>query len=644
MSLEESAEVRLREPSKIMESRSVLTAKRLESQDIEDAKQGQLLLDWDTGEPCKAKARHVMKGFSEEGAENLEAATPQVTREASLLVTQLVASHRWKLGFMDFTQAFHSGDKIDRIIYAEQPREGVPGMKPGQLIRLLKTCYGLSDGPLAWYKHLRRQLVDVLHYKQSLADPCVFYQHGPSGQLSGVIAVATDDLLHGGDDQHLANMHYLQKKYKMGKFQFGSGRFCGKNFTTQPDSSITVDQEHYTKEKLMTIELSRARKKQRYNFCDADEVSKLRASVGALSWLSKETRPDLAGKVALLQQCFPHPRIRDLLEANAITKEAMSYAGSGIRIMPIPPEHLRVGVASDASWGNAREHQTEAESDDVWEETSTHWIRRHRSPIRTFFHPGMIHGPDLHSLSGRRSTYVDGTAEPIEDTWTTSAATRTLRDQPWQGSTWFEKIAAGSVLEHGKISEAFLQLMSCSSQGGFLTLFFDRRLETEACPHMVSITAWKSTRLKRKTVNTLSAECQSLIHGMGNLHWHRYLLLEILGTPMNDQEWESRLAAISYVAVVDSKSLFDCVNKLVCTYAQIDDKRTAIDIAILKDDLNHTGGHVRWVAGTNMLADVLTKRMNGDFLRRVCNHGYWTLNSSGHDQLIRDHELLCIQM
>ncbi|CAJ1448574.1 unnamed protein product, partial [Effrenium voratum] len=29
----------------------------------------------------KAKARHVMKGFSEDGAEQLEAATPQVTRE-----------------------------------------------------------------------------------------------------------------------------------------------------------------------------------------------------------------------------------------------------------------------------------------------------------------------------------------------------------------------------------------------------------------------------------------------------------------------------------------------------------------------------------------------------------------------------------
>ena len=30
----------------------------------------------------------------------------------------------------------------------------------------------------------------------------------------------------------------------------------------------------------------------------------------------------------------------------------------------------------------------------------------------------------------------------------------------------------------------------------------------------MSITSWKSSRLKRKTMNTLSAECQGLIHGL----------------------------------------------------------------------------------------------------------------------------------
>lgn len=127
-----------------MESRFVLTAKPLEPQDVADAKQGQLL-DWDTDEPCKAKARHVMKGFSEDGAEQLEAATPQGTREGALLVTQMIVSNGWQLGFLDFTQAFHSGDPIQRTVLSEQPREGIPGLQKGPLIRLLGWSVGMAQ-------------------------------------------------------------------------------------------------------------------------------------------------------------------------------------------------------------------------------------------------------------------------------------------------------------------------------------------------------------------------------------------------------------------------------------------------------------------------------------------------------------------
>ena len=207
---------------------------------------------------------------------------------------------------------------------------------------------------------------------------------------------------------------------------------------------------------------------------------------------------------------------------------------------------------------------------------------------RTLFHPGATDGPDLHSLTPTRSK-GDSIREWDGTTWT--------------GKTYFSKVPEGQVLEHQNINEAFLKLMNCSSQGGYIMMFYDKRLETEDQPHMVSITAWRSSRLKRKTVNTLSAECQSLIAGIGQVRWHRYLLLEVTGADMTEKDWEHRLATVPYVAVVDSKSLYDCMNRLVCTYAQVEDKRTAIDVAILKDDLQKTGGHLRWIEGDNMIAD-----------------------------------------
>jgi hypothetical protein len=108
LSQEKSAKVRREQPDKVMESRYVLTAKEIELDEVDGTKTAGLLLDWEREEPCKAKARHVMKGFSETGSENIETATPQVTREEALMVAQLIASHLWKIGFRDFTQAFMS--------------------------------------------------------------------------------------------------------------------------------------------------------------------------------------------------------------------------------------------------------------------------------------------------------------------------------------------------------------------------------------------------------------------------------------------------------------------------------------------------------------------------------------------------------
>ena len=649
VSPEESAKVRQTMPHRIMESRLVLTPKPLEPHEVEPAKQEGILLDWDSEEPCKAKARHVMKGFSEEGSEDIEATTPQVTREGTLMVAQLVASHRWKLGFSDFTQAFHSGDAIERLLYATPPREGIPGVAPCQLLKLEKVCYGLTDGPLAWYNHLKKFLTSQLQYQQSLADPCIYYKHRASpltGKpvLSGIIAVATDDLLHGGDEEHQKAMDQIKAKYKLGKFQYGSGKFTGKMFVQQEDSSITVNQENYIQEKLFEINLEKQRKKKRYTFCDDKEITQLRASVGALAWLAKESRPDLAGRVALLQQVFPKPRIKDIIEANSITQEARKHPSSGIKIMPIQPENLRIGVATDASWSNARsQDQLEASSQDYWEEKPSHWIRHHVTPRRVLFHPGADPGPDLHDLQPGRRT-MTANEEVLEDEWTKGNSVRTWSDSPWTGKTIFTKQLPGHELEHGKINDTFLKLLNCSSQGGYVMIFYDKRMETEDRPHMVSVTSWKSTKLKRKTVNTLSAECQSLVHGIGHIHWHRYLLLELMGTTMESKDWERHLAAIPYVSVVDSRSLYDCINKLVCTYSQVEDKRTAIDIAILKHDLYRSGGSLRWVAGDNMIADPLTKKMNSDFLRCVCNTGYWSLSETGHRTQCTTHDVLLVSL
>ena len=79
-------------------------------------------------------------------------------------------------------------------------------------------------------------------------------------------------------------------------------------------------------------------------------------------------------------------------------------------------------------------------------------------------------------------------------------------------------------------------------------------------------------------------------------------------------------------------------------YIQTDDKRTAIDIAILKDDMKKTSGHPRWIEGDNMICDPLTKRMKGNFLRAVASNGRWSLNKLGFEQQKAEFGLMLLHI
>ena len=637
LSREESERIRREKGDLIMKSRYVLTEKAVEPHEIEVLKKEGLLLDDETGEMLKAKARHVMKGYSEANAENLESTTLQVAKDTVMFTLQMLASHQWTIGHLDFTQAFHSGDQIQRELCCSLPPEGIPGLHPRQLLQLRKTCYGLTDGPYAWYQHLSRVL-EGRGYQRSRADPCLFQLFDQDKQkLIGIIALATDDMLHGGEAAHWEHMEWLRSQYKMGKYTTGNGKFTGKTIEQQPSGAILLHQKTYIEEKVNMIPMKRERKRQRYSTCSATEVNQLRTLLGALAWVAKETRPDVAGRVALLQQSMPLPMIKDIIEANAVAEELKKDPGLGILIQPIPMERLRVGVVTDASWGNAGGNYMEENNKDYWEETEFSWVRHHILPRRLLFHPGAApHGPDLHKISRTRSTTCNN--EEMTDNWDDKEAIREKHNEPWTGTTTFLKTEIEEETRK-PINERFLQLARKHSQGGYLLIYYDDKLETTDDMANITIASWKSYKLKRCTVNTLSAECQSMLQGIGNLHWHRFLLAEVLAKDLSLENWEQQLGKLPFIAVTDSRSLYDTITKCRNTSAHIDDKRTAIDLTILKGDLETTGGQVRWVGGTNMVSDSLTKRMAPKFLSRIMHLGKWSLTETGYKRLVEIHAL-----
>ena len=98
-----------------------------------------------------------------------------------------------------------------------------------------------------------------MSYKVSRGDPCLFFLT-EGEKLTGIISLATDDMIHGGGEQHWANMNSLNTRYKMGKFSKGSGRFTGKEIVKNENGSIRIHQGPYIQEKVHEIQLDRERR------------------------------------------------------------------------------------------------------------------------------------------------------------------------------------------------------------------------------------------------------------------------------------------------------------------------------------------------------------------------------------------------
>ena len=88
-----------------------------------------------------------------------------------LLCSQAVIKKR-KLGTFDCKTAFLTGREHDRDIYCKPPKEGLPGVPPRSLIKLVKGAYGLREAPRLWYLRAKDILKDAGFEELQTAKAC----------------------------------------------------------------------------------------------------------------------------------------------------------------------------------------------------------------------------------------------------------------------------------------------------------------------------------------------------------------------------------------------------------------------------------------------------------------------------------------
>ena len=136
---------------------------------------------------------------------------------------------------------------------------------------------------------------------------------------------------------------------------------------------------------------------------------------------------------------------------------------------------------------------------------------------------------------------------------------------------------------------------------------------------------WTSYRLPRVVNSTLSAEAQAMTAATGMGEWALLLLSECLDGPTYLRSMWDTASKRRALVVTDCKSLFDHVQSQ--SAPTLDDRRTALDIVILRESLSKTLGSLRWVPTTYMLADSLTKESPEafDLLRGCVRQGFYQI-------------------
>ena len=178
--------------------------------------------------------------------------------------------------------------------------------------------------------------------------------HDPDSKaLAVILCLHVDDPLLGGcGTAYRQTVNALRSRFPFRKWKRNQGEFCGSLISQDVlTKEITVSQSTYALKINKVTVRARAQPEDK---ATTAEVRSLRECNGAVQWLAKESRPDLAVQVSLSQQALSDPRVRHCRQANAMVRRARQHHELMWRFLPVPLENLRLVMHTDAAFQNAQ--------------------------------------------------------------------------------------------------------------------------------------------------------------------------------------------------------------------------------------------------------------------------------------------------
>jgi hypothetical protein len=201
-----------------------------------------------------------------------------------LLCSQAVLKKR-RLGSFDCKTAFLTGKDHDRDIYCRPPKEGLPGVEPGSLLKIVKGTYGLREAPRLWYLRAQEVLKEAGFEELQCGRACYcLYDRSQKEPVNvGMLVLHVDDACFAGEGPIWEKaMQHLRKKFIIGTEEYDDFTFLGRRVVQKKDFSIEIDQHDYVKA-LTRVAVTKERRAKHNERLVAKEEHDYRSIVGQLA-------------------------------------------------------------------------------------------------------------------------------------------------------------------------------------------------------------------------------------------------------------------------------------------------------------------------------------------------------------------------
>ena len=313
--------------------------------------------------PLVAKSRLVVPGHRDPDLGGFRTDAPTVGATATKIAKAIAQARGWVLWSFDVTTAFLSGERTDREIYVRAPPEGLPKTKQmeavtgGQLLRVLKSAYGLTEAPRLWYLKACKLLAETPLKELDIAK-ATFAAWDGNGTWAILCLHVDDGLLMGSatDQRFTALKAQINGLFNIKGWQSLPLTFLGVDL--QRNGGILVDS---MKKYVEEIRLPEMEKEAPEKVLDAGGLTKYRQLIMRLRWPAQQVMPHLLYEISRLAQRVSgatYGDFQDALKAHKLMVQEKDAGRAALKYPKIPGE-LCLVTFFDASLGKEKDGKSQ---------------------------------------------------------------------------------------------------------------------------------------------------------------------------------------------------------------------------------------------------------------------------------------------